>query len=85
MEMPVGATVTREPEGAIPCRRVPAFGMNSSRALTARIAAHASWAATPDRKARTAPARTALGSRRSLLRVGHRPATAAARRLALPC
>lgn len=34
--------------------------MTASRALTARIAAHASWATTPDRKARTAPARAAF-------------------------
>lgn len=31
----------------------------AERSLNARIAAHASWAATPDRKARTAPARAA--------------------------
>ena len=34
--------------------------MSSSRALRARIAAHASWATTSDRQARTAPARAAL-------------------------
>jgi hypothetical protein len=33
------------------------------RALRARLAAHASWAATPDRAARTAPARAALADR----------------------
>jgi hypothetical protein len=32
----------------------------SERALIARIAAHDSWAHTPDRAARTAPARAAL-------------------------
>lgn len=32
----------------------------SERSLVARIAAHESWARTPDRAARTAPARAAL-------------------------
>lgn len=32
----------------------------SERSLAARIAAHDSWAHTPDRSARTAPARAAL-------------------------
>jgi len=32
----------------------------SERQLAARIAAHESWASTPDRTARTAPARAAL-------------------------
>jgi len=32
----------------------------SDRSLAARIAAHDSWAQTPDRSARTAPARAAL-------------------------
>ncbi|MGZ4736702.1 MAG: hypothetical protein ACXVJW_14440 [Acidimicrobiia bacterium] len=31
----------------------------AERSLVARIAAHSSWAATPDRSARTAPARQA--------------------------
>lgn len=34
--------------------------MPASNSLAARIAAHASWAATPDRKARTAPAYAAF-------------------------
>lgn len=33
---------------------------NTERQLLARIAAHESWANTPDRSARTAPARAAL-------------------------
>lgn len=33
------------------------------RNLAASIAAHTSWANTPDRSARTAPARTAFGDR----------------------
>lgn len=32
----------------------------TNRALIARVAAHASWAMTPDRAARTAPAREAM-------------------------
>lgn len=35
----------------------------AERRLTASIAAHESWAATPDRAARTAPARRALEQR----------------------
>lgn len=35
----------------------------TERLLTARIAAHASWATTPDRAARTAPARAAYMKR----------------------
>lgn len=35
----------------------------SERNLRAQIAAHASWAHTPDRTARTAPARRALAAR----------------------
>jgi hypothetical protein len=35
----------------------------SDRRQIARMAAHASWAATPDRSARTAPARAALLAR----------------------
>lgn len=35
----------------------------SERQLGARIAAHESWAHTPDRSARTAPARAALDAR----------------------
>lgn len=34
-----------------------------NRALAAQIAAHASWAATPDREARTRPARAAFLAR----------------------
>ena len=36
---------------------------NRERTLAARIAAHASWAATPDREARTRPARAAFIAR----------------------
>lgn len=36
---------------------------SAERILAARIAAHESWAATPDRSARTAPARAALAQR----------------------
>ncbi len=35
----------------------------AERALRARIASHESWAATPDRPARTAPARRALDAK----------------------
>lgn len=35
----------------------------AERRLTASIAAHESWAATPDRSARTAPARRALDAK----------------------
>jgi hypothetical protein len=35
----------------------------SDRVITARIAAHTSWAQTPDREARTRPARTAFLAR----------------------
>lgn len=35
----------------------------AERALRARIASHESWAATPDRTARTAPARRALDAK----------------------
>lgn len=35
----------------------------SERALASRIAAHESWARTPNRSARTAPARAALDAR----------------------
>lgn len=35
----------------------------STRSLVARIAAHESWAATPDRSARTEPARRAMLAR----------------------
>lgn len=35
----------------------------AERALRARIASHESWAATPDRAARTAPARAALDAK----------------------
>lgn len=34
--------------------------MTSTKSLNGRIAAHESWARTPDRTARTAPARRAL-------------------------
>lgn len=36
---------------------------DAERALAARIAAHESWAATPNRAARTAPARAALDAK----------------------
>lgn len=38
-------------------------GVDNTRTLAARIAAHESWARTPDRTARTAPARAALMAR----------------------
>lgn len=41
----------------------PVSAIASERQLAARIAAHESWAATPDRTARTAPARAALDAR----------------------
>lgn len=50
--------------------------LNSDRTLIARMAAHTSWAQTPDRTARTAPARRAL-ERRFLEAAGGDPIRAA--------
>lgn len=42
---------------------MPSSPSSSERSLHAQIAAHESWAATPDRAARTAPARAALDAK----------------------
>ena len=42
---------------------MPSDSSNSERALLGKLAAHTSWARTPDRSARTAPARAALDAK----------------------